>query len=98
VTVIDKDEILNLGTTDELDNHEVSWHIESRDRLRLKFETGDTPAPTTRIRYDPSSGSFSITFPAALAYAMHSVGGSLDWETKRGTLFATVTSRSDDHE
>lgn len=100
VSTVTKDEVLNLGSVDEMEDREVSWHVESRDRLRLQFEDEDkdTDRPTTLLRYDSSAGSFTITIPAALAYGIHAVGGELNWDTRRGNLYASVASRSDDDE
>lgn len=98
VSVIDKDEVLNLGSANDLHGSDISWHVESRNRLRLQFESDDSPRPTTKLRYDEEAGSFSITVPAPLAYGIHAVGGELEWDAKRGNLYCTVTSRGGDHE
>ena len=98
VSVVDKDEVLNLGHITDLDGSDISWHVKSRDRLRLQFEDEDTIQPTTKLRYDKDAGSFTITIPAPLAYGLHAVGGDLEWDAKRGNLYCTVISRSDDDE
>ena len=95
VSVVDKGEVLNLGSVNKLHGQEVSWHVESRDRLRLQFEDGHTDRPTTKLRYDENAGSFSITIPAALAYGLHAVGGELEWKAKRGILYCSIASRGD---
>lgn len=98
VSVVDKDEVLNLGSANDLHGSDISWHVESRDRLRLQFEPDETARPTTKLRFDEEAGSFSITIPAPLAYGIHAVGGELEWDAKRRNLYCTVISRGGDNE
>jgi len=98
VSVVNKGEVLNLGSSSDIHGSPISWHVESRDRLRLQFEPDDSPRPTTKLRFDEEAGSFSITIPAPLAYGIHAVGGELEWDTKGGNLYCTVTSRGGDDE
>ncbi|QLG28167.1 hypothetical protein HUG10_11675 [Halorarum halophilum] len=95
-STIPKGDAVTLGLTDE----HLSWHVESRDRLRATPEGTNpkTSRPTTVVRYDDQAGSFTVTIPRHLAYAMHIVDGELDWDVQYGSLYASVTTRGGNDE
>ena len=85
------------ASTLDLDGQYLSWHVESRSRLRARPEGGRRPEhqASTRVRYNDESGSYTVDIPASLARAMHLVGANLDWVLDSGDLYASVTSRGD---
>lgn len=94
VSTIPADQLYNI-TDPNTHDLEIVWHVESRDRLRLQLVTESDDRPTTKLRHDPHAGSYTTTIPRYLGCAMHLVDAELEWETKRGNLYATAVSRGE---
>ena len=102
VSVVPKDEAETMNEVhgEDIDDQPVTWHVESRERLRVQRATyrDIQKVPTTKVRFDEASGSYTVTIPAAIAHAMHIVGGELEWDVKAGKLYASIESRGGDNE
>lgn len=95
VTTIPKGDAETLRLQDEW----LSWHVESRDRLRADPEGTEQPrVPATRVQFNEAAGQYTVAIPSALAYAMRIVPADVEWDADYGKLYGDVQARGGDSE
>jgi hypothetical protein len=73
----------------------LSWHVESRDRLRATPEGLDLPddTKTTVIQYNAAAQQYTVAIPTAVAHAMHMTRAELNWDYVSGSFVIDIETR-----
>ena len=79
----------------EPNGHHVSWHVESRDRLRATPEglNAPTDVKTTTIQHNAAAKQYTVPIPTALAHAVHLLTPDMEGAFIPGRLILTSETR-----
>lgn len=83
------------ASTLDLAGRPITWHVQSRERVRLSPAADDAPKTST-VQYNDAAAQYTVSIWTGLAHAMDMVGGELtDWTIEHGSLYATVETTGD---
>jgi hypothetical protein len=84
----------------EPNGHHVSWHVESRDRLRATPEglNAPTDVKTTTIQHNAAAKQYTVPIPTALAHAVHMLNADIEWDFIAGSFILNIENRGGNDE